>query len=466
MMWGMLDSGFSGPVNWAGREAQVEMAVITVQEGHRAIADAVMEKKTKARESVCLWRTMKITEPPQQYTTLKSGCEAWRKMLPKQKWEMMKQVIIKLSKRILVLRMQVEGEEDKVPHDYQETLLVDFPLQEEGVQIREEDGVPISQPWVEGLGRATKQEAQEGVWGRRSICQSSRMKGPRMLWLTIPGGGTYLLSTAQLAWPTLVAVHLLVVKGVPWRTCQEFRQGYYLNQHLTDIGQALWHGDDIWHFSKELYSLKQGSGENVAKFGMHLSLQVQILQSEYWGRIQQEHMEEMQQDNFYEGLNPKYWCMLAYKVDEHPAIYSDLLLAAQKLERWAETRDPLLPKTTITEGSNVTQPQASGNLFPSRKLKGQSYFHSLICHSRKCWNWRGLKCKPRRGRKGQTSKGENPEPWVKLVEQISQSAISSVLPMQSSCTRRKTEIVSNVAVLTILWKIFQKISAGSPEKKV
>ena len=45
--------------------------------------------------------------------------------------------------------------------------------------------------------------------------------------------------------------------------------------------------------SKELYPLKQGSGENVAQFRVHLSQQVQILQSEYPGRIQQEHVEEM-----------------------------------------------------------------------------------------------------------------------------------------------------------------------------
>ena len=58
--------------------------------------------------------------------------------------------------------------------------------------------------------------------------------------------------------------------------------------------------------SKELYSLKQWSGENVAEFGLHLSQQVQILQSEYPGRIQQEHVQEMNWDCFYEGLNPKY----------------------------------------------------------------------------------------------------------------------------------------------------------------
>ena len=58
--------------------------------------------------------------------------------------------------------------------------------------------------------------------------------------------------------------------------------------------------------SKELYSLKQGSGKNVAEFSVHLSQQVQILQSEYPGRIQPEHVEEMKCDHFYVSLNPEY----------------------------------------------------------------------------------------------------------------------------------------------------------------
>ena len=45
------DDGFSlaSWVNWAGREAQVERMVSTVQEGHWTIADATVEKRTKAR---------------------------------------------------------------------------------------------------------------------------------------------------------------------------------------------------------------------------------------------------------------------------------------------------------------------------------------------------------------------------------------------------------------------------------
>ena len=37
--------------------------------------------------------------------------------------------------------------------------------------------------------------------------------------------------------------------------------------------------------SKEFYSLKQGLAEKEAEFRVHLSKQVQILQSEYSGRI-------------------------------------------------------------------------------------------------------------------------------------------------------------------------------------
>ena len=54
--------------------------------------------------------------------------------------------------------------------------------------------------------------------------------------------------------------------------------------------------------SKELYSFKQGMGENEAEFRVCLSQQVLILQTEYPGRIQEEHVEEV-----YECLSPEYW---------------------------------------------------------------------------------------------------------------------------------------------------------------
>ena len=69
---------------------------------------------------------------------------------------------------------------------------------------------------------------------------------------------------------------------------------------------------------------------------------------EYPGRIQQEHVEEVKQDHFHGGLSPKYGGMLAHKVDgENPVTYSKWLLAAWKLERQADTRDPLLQKPLL-----------------------------------------------------------------------------------------------------------------------
>ena len=64
--------------------------------------------------------------------------------------------------------------------------------------------------------------------------------------------------------------------------------------------------DTVCKESKELYSLKQGSSENIAEFGVCLSQLVQILQLEYPGRIHPEQLEEMKHNHFYQGPNPEY----------------------------------------------------------------------------------------------------------------------------------------------------------------
>ena len=176
----------------------------------------------------------------------------------------------------------------------------------------------------------------------------------------------------------------------------------------------------------------------------------------------------MKWDNFYEGLNPEYWCILAHKVDgEHPVSYSDLLLVVQKLERWAEARDLLLPNTTMTEGSNATQPQALGNLFPSRKLKGNWTFMawSAIVESA------GTEEDLTTGLEGEEEVESSEGDPVKLVEQISHSAISSDLPTYLNYTKRKTRIVSGAAVMIIWWrncpkdlsKVARKVSLNMKE---
>ena len=52
------------PISWASRAAQVEVAVNTIQEGHQANAEAVVEKRNKARGPGYPCGMMKLTWTP------------------------------------------------------------------------------------------------------------------------------------------------------------------------------------------------------------------------------------------------------------------------------------------------------------------------------------------------------------------------------------------------------------------
>ena len=116
----------TGPVNWAGRVAQVEVTVHTMQEGCWDIADAVMEKRTKDGGQDTPRNDKSKPRPPPQHTTLKSGCGAWKKPLMG-KWEMVMQVIADLSKEAPIpclLFQVVDGIGDKKTTSFLETLLL------------------------------------------------------------------------------------------------------------------------------------------------------------------------------------------------------------------------------------------------------------------------------------------------------------------------------------------------------
>ena len=133
--------------------------------------------------------------------------------------------------------------------------------------------------------------------------------------------------------------------------------------------------------SKELYSLKKGLGGNVAEFGVCLLQQIQILQSEYLGKIQQEHVEEMKWDCFYEGLNPEYQWKLAHEVDsKHSTRYSDLLL---ELERWVEARNPPTPENHPNWGIECNSFSDIREPFSFPEVEGQSYLYCPISYGGK-----------------------------------------------------------------------------------
>ena len=103
----------------------------------------------------------------------------------------------------------------------------------------------------------------------------------------------------------------------PYKDFRETLQGVWVRMSLGNVLQTLdEHCSVVNTFNvlgKEHYSLRQGTGENVAKFKVCLSQLVQILQMEYPSRIQQEHVEEVKPDCFYKSLSPEYQQMLAHK---------------------------------------------------------------------------------------------------------------------------------------------------------
>ena len=168
----------------------------------------------------------------------------------------------------------------------------------------------------------------------------------------------------------------------------------------------------------------------------------------------------------YEGLNSEYQHMLAHNVDDkHPASYSNLLLAAQKLERQAEARDPLLSKPTMTGGTNVTWPHLSGNLFPSRKLKGNHTFtaQSTIMES---VGTEGDLTEGPEGRRDWISRGRHRNPqwdwWSRSAAQL----YHLLCQHHWATTKEKVKLFHVQHVLTIWWKIVQWSLARLPEKWV
>ena len=92
----------------------------------------------------------------------------------------------------------------------------------------------------------------------------------------------------------------------------------------------------------------------------------------------------MKWDHFYEGLSPNYQGMLAHKVDvENPVDHSELLLAAQKLERWAEAGDPLLPKNHYYQEFKCNSFPYTRQSISMHEVEGWPHLHSLIHSSRR-----------------------------------------------------------------------------------
>ena len=93
-----------------------------------------------------------------------------------------------------------------------------------------------------------------------------------------------------LRWPAFAAICLPLITGFLGDLARSLGEDASMNDILQMLDEHYGVVMTLDTLSKELLSLKQGTGGNVAKFGMHLSQQLQIFQWEYPERIQLEHI--------------------------------------------------------------------------------------------------------------------------------------------------------------------------------
>ena len=194
---GTRDIGFSlmGPTSWAGKAAQVEMTVSTVQEDCHVIVEAVIEKRSKARSPGHPHIMMKVTKAPVTAYYIKEwiqgmeedatgkGTRKGNVAKHRSKWMSTHSQWRSWGSR----HFQRQGR-PRVPRDTSGG----SPSSGGGSSDWGSNQSSQHSTVLRASGHQEKkinQHGQEEVWGWRSICWPSKMIRPKMWWLTICGSG-------------------------------------------------------------------------------------------------------------------------------------------------------------------------------------------------------------------------------------------------------------------------------------
>ena len=168
----------------------------------------------------------------------------------------------------------MEGVGGREHHGFQGNLWEAHHLQEENSS----DGQSEHSSWHSNQMRVSRESGQIGadqkrLLGWKSICPSLKTKRPKMQWPTTHGDGTC-LCFCHSSWDDCHLLLLYVfrsLQGFPGDLARSLVEdatlGHVLDaRHWTNIMVSWWPLNTL---SKELYSLKQGMGENVAEFRVH-----------------------------------------------------------------------------------------------------------------------------------------------------------------------------------------------------
>ena len=156
-----------------------------------------------------------------------------------------------------------------------------------------------------------------------------------------------------------------------WRPNEEFGWGGQPGWCPLVVGWTLWHQDDIQCLKQGALFPQSGNGRECGRVQSMpiptgwVTLDGVFQQNPKWpcGRSEV--------DCFYEGLSPKYWGILAHKVNsENPVTYSKLLLAAQKLKDRQKPEIICSKKTTTAGSLNITHSPLTGKSISIKEVEG------------------------------------------------------------------------------------------------
>ena len=171
---------------------------------------------------------------------------------------------------------------------------------------------------------------------------------------------------------TLLPYAIRSLQGYPGELVHSSGTDITLYEVLTMLDEHYNNVKALDALNQELFQMRMADKETVSDWGVCLSQHLQILAASFPNRFPPECVAELKRDRFYGRLPKRLKAMVAYlKVGPQVRTYSDYLRAAREAEKEDSIELSQSPRATATDGSS--KPSAT-SFFPLRKLKGSQLF--------------------------------------------------------------------------------------------
>ena len=167
---------------------------------------------------------------------------------------------------------------------------------------------------------------------------------------------------------TLLPVVVSSLKGAPAQLAQAQDMGEVtvasilatLDRHYRNVSPL-----DV--LQRQLYSMRQSTGESVAEFGIKIRAIIADIITHYPGSIDARDQDKLARDRFYEGLYSDYRQALTFKMDGFiKPTYEELLRSARALENRKQVRSE---ERTSTAGARPKARPPQATSAPAQRVR-------------------------------------------------------------------------------------------------